>query len=220
MKKSTRNLLSILILLLISGDPAVARPFFDFYGYSYLEGPANTVGTRVSVPMRFDSFQPDPVLPIDLEGNEVTIVLDDLEIAEVADYGGVLVLTYSGGRMRFYEDPARNSDWAPYPPNGSVPSTFEEGTLILEGSLAECIQLYDSVTGVGTLQGQFDFDGGTRLAELPTSEGWLFFGGTTVDPRIGIPDGYEMAWDPQLIQPDPIAARPATWGEIKARYRE
>lgn len=215
----TVKVLQIISLLVLTPMMAGANPFFDFYGFSYLDGPANTPGTGITVPMRLDEFQPEPALPIDLVENEGTLLLEDLVIESVEEHNGILVLTYAAGGIRIFVDPSRNGEWAEYPPNAQVPGSFEDGILILYGSFIECIQVFDTLTGVGTVQGLFDFEGGERFDELSTPEGWRFFGGTTTNPLVGIPEGYEMAWDPQLIEPDAIATRTTTWGEMKSGYK-
>jgi hypothetical protein len=200
---------------------AEATPFFDFYGYSFLDGPAFSVGTRVNVATRFDLTQPEPVFPLDLGGNEYTVFLEDLEISAVEVAGPILIVTYDDGALEVFEDPAMNATWLASPPNAVVPANFVDGALILSGAFTSCVLIFDTASGVGTIEGRVTFTGGARLGELTVTEDWYFFGGVTTQQQAGIPEGYDMAWDPQLLQPSPpVATQPTTWGSIKNLYQQ
>ena len=217
-----KSMIKSLILLAASVaalTAAHADPFFDFYGYSYLDGPSFTVGTLTTVPMRFDPIQPEPPMTLDLVNNEYTVLLDQMQIADVQFVDPVYIVTYANGDIYVHEDPAMNSSWAINPPNAQVPATFQDGTLILIGHFTECSMIFDASGMTGVVQGHVNFTGGTRLNELADPNGWLFFGGTSSNPVHEIPVGYDMAWDPQLLSPIPIVTRPTTWGAIRGLYR-
>jgi hypothetical protein len=210
----------VLGLLALTGNGAAATPFFDFYGYSFLEGPPFSIGTQVTVAARFDPTQPEAVLPLDLEANEVTVLLEDLVITSVDVAGPILIVNYEDGGLELFEDPAKNSVWQVDPPNALVPARFTDGTLILKGVFTSCSLIFDTLSGVGTVEGSVTWTAGTRLGELVEVEDWYFFGGVTTQQIAGIPQGYDMAWDPQLIQPSvPVATQSTTWGSIKSLYR-
>jgi hypothetical protein len=215
---SRRITLCIFLLTAWLGT-AVANPFFDFYGFNYLDGPPLSVGTLVTVPMVFDPIQPNPALPLDLEGNEYTVLITDLQIVDVQSSGGVAVVTFDGGLIQIFEDPAKNAVWADDPPNAQVPGTFVDGILILGGVFTDCMMLFDLTLGTGTVQGHVDFNSGSRLEELLVPTGWLFYGGVTTNPLAGIPPGYEMAWDPQLMSPETVPTRTSTWGQVRGLFR-
>ncbi|MDM7916257.1 MAG: hypothetical protein ACE15D_05660 [Candidatus Eisenbacteria bacterium] len=198
---------------------ANGNPFFDFYGYSYLDGPAFTAGTVTTIPMLFDPVQPEPVLPLDLATNEYTVLVSDLVIESVQVTGPVTAVTYAGGTIRVFEDPARNAVWQWNPPNAQVPATFQDGVLILEGRVTDGSLVWNGPGLSGVFQGHVDFTGGTKLDQIGDPAQWLFFGGTASGPFGGEPEGYDMAWDPQLLAPAPVATRPASWGAIKGLYR-
>jgi hypothetical protein len=198
---------------------SAATPFFDFYGYSYLDGPPFTVGTQVTVPMRLDGIQSSPVFPLDLAGKEYTVLLEGLMITEVDAVGPVRIATYGSGWIRLFEDNAKDCQWREDPPNEMVPGSFANGTVALFGELTECVLVFSALTGTGTLQGHVDFTGGDRLAEIGMRNGWSLFGGAATAPPWNVPGGYEMAWDAQLLAPEALAARRATWGRIKDLYR-
>ncbi len=59
----------------------------------------------------------------------------------------------------------------------------------------------------------------SRLDELNEPTGWLYYGGVTTNPLAGIPTGYEMAWDPQLMGPETVATQATTWGKVRGLFR-
>jgi hypothetical protein len=219
MKLQTSAILLTAVMLAVSVVAAWGAPFFDFYGFDYIEGPAYSVGTVVRVPMVFDPTQPDPALPLDLDGNEYTVMVDDLQIVDVQSSGGVVVMTYRGGLIQIFEDPAKNAAWTEDPPNAQVPASFTDGTLILGGSFTDCVMVFDLTMQTGVVQGHVDFTTGTRLGELATPSGWLFYGGVSTQPAFAIPAGFEMAWDPQLMSPETVPAQQTTWGRVRGLFR-
>jgi hypothetical protein len=219
MSLKPRKGLTLVTLLVSIPLTACAAPFLDFYGYSFCDRDFLGVGSTTTIPVCFNSIQPEPALTFDFGQYEVTGVIDGLEVVSAETHGPVRVLHYEGGELHAYQDPGRNAEWAVDPPNDAVPAFFEEGELILLGFFTDCRLVYDTVRRVGTVQGHLDFTAGSRLAELPQQTGWLFFGGVTADPQGGLPAGYALAWDPQLLAQAPVATQRATWGGIKAIYR-
>lgn len=216
---------SILLLLLgplfLAALPGAgsAVPFFDFYGYSYSDEDPLVVGSTTTVPVRFNTFQPEPVLPFDFASYEVTALIDGLQVVSIEPHGTIRTLRFDGGEIRVFQDGAMDSQWSAGPPNDAVPSTFHDGEMILIGYFSDCLLIYDTVMRTGTVQGHVDFTGGSRWGELAQPGGWLFYGGITANPQGDLPEGYAFAWDPQLLSPSPVATRRATWGAIKGLYR-
>jgi len=219
MKSGIVMLVATGALLAGSAPAGRAGAFFDFYGYSYLDGAPFQVGTSTTIPMRFDPTQPDPVFPLDLEGNKYTVLVEGLEIVDVQAAGPIRVVTYANGSIQIFEDPSKNSEWTPTPPNLEVPGSFVDGALILSGVFTDCVLIFNTQAMTGTVQGHVDLSGGERFGEIAQPDGWLFFGGTTTDPHGNIPSGYDMAWDPQLTAPEAVATRSISWGAIKSLYR-
>jgi hypothetical protein len=210
----------LISLLALAANTAGAEPFFDFYGYSFVEGPVFEVGTVATICMRFDGIQPDPPMPLDLGDREYTVLVDELEITDVQQTGPMLLVTYDDGTLEIFEDPAQNSSWPANPPNGLVPGNFQDGALILSGYFTSCILVYNTALEVGTVEGYVTFQAGTRLGELTNPVDWTFFGGVTAREEAGVPPGYDAAWDPQLLHPGPpVATQPTAWGAIKQLYR-
>ena len=219
MRQIASAIILCIIMLVVGSGFAAATPFFDFYGFNYLDGPSFSIGTLVTVCMVFDPVQPESPLPLDLEGNEYTVYVGDLQINEVQATGGIVFVEFSGGIIQIFEDPAKNAEWAIDPPNAQVPSNFTDGVLILGGDFSDSIMIFDLALGTGTVQGHVDFLYGSRLGELVVPNGWLFAGGVTTNPIVGIPQGYEMAWDPQLLAPYTVPVRASTWGRVRGLFR-
>lgn len=212
-------ILSVLLLVLAVAPAASALPFFDFSGYSYLEGPAFTVGTTVHVPALLNVIQPDPIWSLDFEHNEYTVHVAGLIISDVQSYGPIRVLALTGGTVEFHADPARNSAWLQNPPNAVVPSTFTDGLAELSGLFTSMDMVFDTSTGVGTISGTIRWTGGARLGEIGNPEGWTYFGGVSNHAGLGIPAGYDLAWDPQIYGPEnntPVER--SSWGAIKEKF--
>lgn len=210
-------LLGILCPALVA--PATGAPFFDFYGYSYSDGDPIAAGTTTVVATRFNTIQPEPALPFDFAQYEVTAVIEELYAVSIEEHPPVRTVRYDHGEIRIYQDVAKNSAWGMNPPNSEAPHSFEDGELILVGYFTDCMLVFNTTGGFGTVQGHVTFTGGSRLAALPHAEGWLFFGGTTSSPLGGLPGGYGLAWDPQLIAQAPVPARKTSWGAVRAMYR-
>lgn len=204
-----------LLALAVLATTAAADPFFDFHGYSYLDGPAFTVGTRVSVPTRFNEIQPDPVWPLDLVANEYTVMVSDLVIASVLVAGPIRTVTFSGGGIGIYRDAARNSAFAANPPNAAVPATFTDGVAELSGGFAGLVMIWNTLSGTGTVSGDVVWTGGARFGDLPAADGWTYFGGVSNHAGLGIPAGYDLAWDPQLYGQSPTPTESSSWGRVK-----
>jgi hypothetical protein len=221
--RGTGAILWLLTWALLAGPGALQAqaemPFFDFSGFSYLDGEPWQVGTGVAVVARFNSIQPNPIWPLDFVANEYTVLLEGLTLSSVLSYDGVKEVAYSGGTISVLRDPARNSEFAPEPPNGLVPGSFGDGSAELVGYFTELALFYDETTGVGTVAGFVNWTGGAKQALLENPNGWTFFGGVSNQSVYGIPDGYDLAWDPQIYgQETPVPVMLQSWGALKARF--
>jgi hypothetical protein len=212
--------LGAIVILALAAGPASALPFFDFHGYSYLNGPGFTVGTSVQVPALFNVIQPDPIWPLDFVNNEYTIMAAGLTITDVQSAGPMLILTLSGGSIGLYEDPLRNSVWAASPPSALVPATFQDGTAELVGHFTSMDMIFDTGTGTGTISGTITWTGGARLAQIGNPAGWTYFGGVSNHAGLGIPVGYDLAWDPQIYGPEETPVLNSSWGAIKHTFSQ
>jgi len=212
---------AVSLMVAASASISMALPFFDFHGYSYLDGPPNSVGTVVTVPALLNEIQPDPVWPLETDDNEYTLLVEGLTIEEVSSVFTFITVIYSGGTIRLLEDPSMNATmqgWVPDPPNASVPGSFGDGDVLLEGVFTEMVMFFNTATGTGTVSGSVDWTGGSRLADLDSPDGWTYFGGVSNDQIFEIPNGYDLVWDPQLYGPEPIPVLEGSWGLMKKRF--
>lgn len=194
--------------------------FFDFSGYSYLAGPPAQVGTVITVASKFNTIQPNPLWPLELLDKEYTVMIRDLTIASVSSYGSLRVISYSGGTIEVHADPARNGDWTPNPPNRVVPSTFLDGGADLIGIFTEMTLFFNTASGTGTVSGLVNWEGGSKQGGIVNPFGWTIFGGVSEQDGLGIPTGYDLAWDPQLYGPEvPSPVESRSWGAVKNIFR-
>jgi hypothetical protein len=140
----------------------------------------------------------------------------------------------AGGTIGIYEHSPKNSARPPAasPPNGTVPGTFTDGTLILSGSVDNLLLTRrdgasSSPDSVGEARGEVTFNGGTRLGELTSNcngnaLGWFFNVALSADWTTSfIPVGYNFYWAGELLKNTcpPTSTEPSTWGSIKGLYR-
>jgi hypothetical protein len=200
--------------------PAVRAemPFMDFAGYSYRSAPTTRVGTLVSVAAKFNGIQPNPVWQFERSG-EYTVMVQGLAIASVNSFGTYQEIAYSGGSIEVHLNAGGNTTWAPIPPNAQVPSTFLNEDADLTGLFTELTLFYDTASGVGVVSGLVSWTGGRRMSGLSRSTGWTVFGGVSNHVGLGIPPGYDLAWDLQLYGPEvPNPVETRSWGSIKSAF--
>jgi hypothetical protein len=132
---------------------------------------------------------------------------------------------YNGGIIELYAGTPRNSSFAPNPENAIVPSTFQDGTLLLSGIFTSFyVQTNDfSAFQTGNMEGNISWTGGTLLPLLNGGNGQpcpgLFTGGITWRSDVLIP-GYVFRHDGKIDLNCPVPASPSTWGRLKSQYRD
>jgi hypothetical protein len=131
---------------------------------------------------------------------------------------------YVGGFIEIHEDTSPDATFAPFPPNVAVPSTFQDGPIILSGNFTSFFTQTDnfSAHGTGNAEGDIAWTGGTLfpLTNDPSGQPCpgLFTGGLVSDPATVTP-GYIWRHDGKIDLNCPTAAKPATWGSVKGTYR-
>ncbi|HEV8479286.1 MAG TPA: hypothetical protein VGR66_00705 [Candidatus Eisenbacteria bacterium] len=131
---------------------------------------------------------------------------------------------YVGGFIEIHEDTSPDANFAPNPPNAAVPSTFQDGTIILSGSFTSFFTQTDnfSAHGVGNAEGDIVWTGGTLLPLTNDPAGkpclGLFTGGLVSDPAAVTP-GFIWRHDGKIDLNCPTAAQTQTWGAMKGMYR-
>jgi hypothetical protein len=131
---------------------------------------------------------------------------------------------YSGGFIEIREDQTPDAVFAPFPPNAQVPSTYQDGTVILSGVFTSFLTQTDNFTphGVGNAEGDINWTGGTLLPLTADPSGHpcpgLFTGGLTSDPTVVTP-GYIWRHAGKIDFNCPTPVKTSTWGGVKATYR-
>jgi hypothetical protein len=231
-----RNLVfSALMLGAIVSVPAFAGPIID-WDPAYVYGPGAAVGlVPPGAELRgvgiVSSFGP----PLDfLDANdpakEYTFIFRGL-IAQPTVTTGIPAFTfwttnYTGGIIELYEGSPRNSSFAPNPENAIVPSTFQDGTLLLSGNFTSFYVQTNNFTQfqTGNMEGNINWTGGSLLPIFGGAAGGppcpgLFTGGITWNTSVLIP-GYVFRHDGKIDLNCPVPTAPSTWGKLKAQYRD
>lgn len=215
--------LTALAVFLAVGAVNAENAIIDFQGYAWETGgfPPSNVDDILSIVGVVDSL--DPRFSINLLLTEVTLYATDLVSQGQVDVGGgVLAVSYSGGTIALYDDPARNHDYGINPPNPTAPPTFVDGTLFLGGTLDQFSLFLDTTTGSGAYEAWCHFTAGTGLATLNQidADGYTF-GGVLTSAAAGgnVPQGYDLQVDGLIEVFVRVGVEPKTWGSVKEMYR-
>jgi hypothetical protein len=217
MRKMFFALLAVLLILpgsTLADDPEQ----FDINGNSYFTPPEG-VGTVTTVVALLDP-PAGFVYPItvDFVTNEYTFYFQST-ITSITPGAMTTTITYADADFYIYEDPAKNGSYGTFPPNGTSPSTFQNGTVVLYGTMSNINRLnYTMGFPDPTIIAECTFLGGTKFNELIQGENWTFHGGLSTNPLLGIPMGYNHRWSTRIIFSGPIPVDESTWGHIKALY--
>jgi hypothetical protein len=229
-----RNLMFSALILGAMAAPAFAGPVIDWDpAFVYGAGASTTFATPgaelrgVGIVSSFDG-------PLgDLDANdpttEYTFIFRGL-IAQPTVTTGPPAFTfyttnYTGGIIELWAGSPRNSSFAPFPENAIVPSTFQDGTLLLSGVFTSFYTQTNNFTAfqTGNMEGNVSWTGGTRLSSMNGGSGQpcpgLFTGGLTWRTEVLIP-GYVFRHDGKIDINCPTPAAPSTWGKLKAQYRD
>jgi hypothetical protein len=224
---------AMLACLLIAAAPAVAGPIVDWdpaYFYEAGATPINSspggqlfiVGTisNFGPPLNFlNASDPSKDYTFYVHGMISTGTVP----TPVPPLGTYYTTNYTGGVIDIYEGTPRDAVFTPLPPNGDVPSTFINGTLILTGSVSNFYWVSNNFTAFdnGNAEGNITWTGGTLFSFIsPQGQPCpsLFTGGTTWLPSLMIP-GYLFRHEGKLDLDCPSPTRNSTWGRVKSLYR-
>jgi hypothetical protein len=205
----------------VAAGPAAAQmvALIDYVGYGWEDGgvPPSDPGDVLQIAAIADAL--DPVFGVDLGTDEVTIYISGLTSTGgfVDGFTGWTIIGYVGGTIEVYSDPAKDHDWGVFPPNGTTPSTFTNGTLLFQGAFTD-FTLILTAAGAGSYDGNIDGIGGT-VAELCTDCAYTFGGAFTSDTGAQIPDGYHLQIDGTLEVDSAVKTTQTGWGALKALYQ-
>ncbi|MFH1842540.1 MAG: hypothetical protein ABIF77_04985 [bacterium] len=223
MRGTTKTVLSPLLtamVVLLVAAPSMAEnlPIMDYYGFAWEDGgflPSDP-GDMLSFAGVVDNLH--PIVGYDLADGEVTLVVSDLvSTGEVPGGPGITQVSYVGGTLSIYFDPAKNADWGTFPPNAVAPATFGEGTLLFQGNFTSFVAIITG-NGIGVFDGTLDGVGGELLGQACTNCAYSWGGIFTMHSGAQLPDGFQLQLDGTLEVNAAVPAQESTWGSVKALY--
>ncbi len=198
----------------------------DYIGFDY-ESPIVVPNTLGGVGNGYVGVGEVPLinapLVVDYTINQYTYHITGLTSSLRTVNGDFVVVEYSGpGTLTIYEDSKTSGtlfDYGSFPPNGTAPSTFKDGTPILIGTLTSFQLIYSSFSGSGSYESDFTIVGGSQLGNIPVDQrtGWQFAGITR--NTISVPSGYAHQVKGEAMIPMPTPTRSSSWGQLKRVYR-
>ncbi len=195
-------LLSVLLLLAVQ---APAQQLFDFLGQAVV--PAAPGGSLSMFGILNDPSPATTPLPLDFASYQYTLVVTGLVL--VADGQ---TQQYAGGSIALYRDATTPADYA-------AAATFTDGEAILAGEVTSLQRTMFTAT-LGTVSGNVDWTGGTRLDEIAPQDrtGWPLLSGISRQSW-NIEPGYDEQWDGKVEPTEPIVAgETVSWSLIKSLY--
>jgi hypothetical protein len=214
----------VLLVAAILGMTTVSHAgvdIIDYQGYAWETGgfvPSN-VNDVLNIVGITDNI--DAVFGIDLNIEEVTIHATGLvSTGQVPLGGGVIAVSYAGGTLQVWQDPAMNHDYGINPANATAPSTFIDGALLFGGFFTNFVLYFDTVNGVGSYEGNVTWTAGSGLA-MYQNNGFTFGGVLNSAASSGsVPQGYDLQAD-GIIEVNPIiAVEDKTWSGVKSLYNK
>jgi len=197
-------------------------PLLDFQGFDWfwpatIGQPGSCYSAVGYVPQVDANY-----LNFDYGNNEYTFVIDYACLVSAETIGGIYGFYHYDGStssFRVYCDPYSTGTLATYginPPNGTSPSTFEDGDCVLHGDWQGDLEIFVDLSDLsGDISGVLDFTGGSQLGNIPPSQREQAFSlaGLTFDPPG--PQGYHWQIDGNVCIPAPTNVQPSSWGNIK-----
>jgi hypothetical protein len=199
----------VVSLLIIPLTAQAGDIIINHFGFLYETGgfPTSAIGDELTGVGVLTNV--NPAVGWDFQTDEFTWIIKDLvsEGQTSPDGGRTLIISYTGGSIGLYNDPAMNHDWGINPPNATSPSSFEDGDQILIGAFSQFVMMYDTFYNIGSYQGVVYFTGGSSLAELPDSNGLVFAGTISPNWDPNIPEGYSLESIGQIVAPYLVSAQ-------------
>jgi hypothetical protein len=170
-------------------------------------------------------------------GTEYTFVISGLTAnpaGTTVSAGGTLSVfstIYNNGTITIWQGSPRNANFGTNPPNGTVPSTFNDGALFLSGSIPQLTVNVTRFNSTGNwLSGNADsgdpanclWTGGSAIGLVSSALNPCPFrltGGWDMKPT-DVLAGYVSQFDGKIDLNCPTPATPSTWGSIKSQYRD
>lgn len=222
-------ILGVAVGVLIAGAPVSAQQVLldwgpNCFGWEtdYADHISNP-GSQLTLLGRIDVFY-EPLDGLDPDTFEYTFVFEGLVSQGTQVTGGIIFDTdYAGGTFKIYEDATPDFAFGVNPPNATAPSSFMDGTLILEGTLSDFhVTLIDNGSppgATGTATANWAVTGGSLIDLMEGAFGPML-GAWTDDPAVvPIPAGYTCHLDGKFDLEGGTPVETGTWGSIKMLYR-
>jgi hypothetical protein len=210
-------------MALLANTALAQNAIIDYQGYAWETGgfPPSNSGDVLSVVGIVDAI--DPRFGVNFSLEEVTLYASNLVSGGQVDLGGgLLSISYSGGNLDLYRDPAKNHDYGVNPANATAPSTFVDGALFLGGTFSSFFLFLDTTTGSGAYEGNVAFTSGSGLATLNQiqANGYTF-GGVLNSAAAGgnVPAGYDLQVDGTIEVEVIVGVEQKSWGAVKRLYQ-
>ena len=208
-----------LVLVVVFALPAFGQSSaIDYYGYAWETGGFPPSDNGDILQFTGVGNHADPEFGVNLEIEELTFYMYDLvSSGEMPIGGGTMMISYGGGFLEIYRDPAMNADWGIAPPNPTSPSTFVDGTLFFKGSFSS-LTVFLNAAGDGSYEGTLDGIGGTMIDDMCTGCVYTWGGNFTPPSGAQIPDGYDLQVDGVFEIERAVSTEEASWGSVKALF--
>ncbi|HKQ57574.1 MAG TPA: hypothetical protein VJY35_06875 [Candidatus Eisenbacteria bacterium] len=225
-------IIAVALSLCSAVRPASAAPLIDWDPVYYWEAGATTTpapnsnpGGQLNVVGTISAFGgPLADLNANIPAREYTLHITGLTsggttVIPVGTNNFYFTPYTSVGTIDIYEDLTPDADFGINPPNGTAPSTFTDGTVILTGTVSGFFWQANDFSGFssGNSEGDITWTGGTRFNDVNPCPS-LFTGGLTWLPSLLI-DGYLFRHDGKIDLECPTGTRNTTWGRMKSLYR-
>jgi hypothetical protein len=209
---------------------------FGFTGFDY-QDPNTNPGTYLDLSEGYRVLgfitSAGPLLDpyVDLSVYEFTLEMKNLSVVSRTSFGPLLAVNFAnGGSASYYRDPisggSSNATYGINPPNATAPSSFNDGSLRLTGSIDNFVLTYNFGTNQGNFSGDMTITGGPDQVYIPPDvyAGWILGGlsgnGLSGPPNTTVPTGYDHQVSGECRHPDPTTTTSQhTWGAVKALYR-
>jgi len=194
-------------------------------------------GSVMSIVGRINGFL-GPLGSIDpnTAGTEYTFYITGLTnpAPTTTSVGGTLTVfstVYHGGTITIWQGSPRDAAFGTNPPNGTVPSTFTNGSLFLSGTIPTVTINVTRFNSNGNwLSGNLDsgdpanclWTGGSAIGLVSSAVNACPFrltGGWDMKTT-DVLAGYVSQYDGKIDLNCPTAATQSTWGAIKSQYRD
>jgi hypothetical protein len=217
------SLLLAVAVCLGSGTARAQNALIDFQGYAYETGgfPVSDPGDTLRIVGVVDDI--DSRFGVNLGSEEVTLFVNNLISTGQVDLGGgLLSIAYTdGGNIDLYRDPAMDHDYGINPPNGTAPSTFVNGSLLLGGTLNSFFLFLDTASGTGAYEANVVFTSGSGLATLGqlNASGYTFGGVFTTSAGASVPEGYDLQVDGVIEVEVVVGVEQSSWSAVKGLFK-